>query len=149
MQIKEKANNKRSGLSLAQSASCFVHFLVEIFGQSGYPGFIAFLHRRVSGRKNPAALDTIGRTGETCQTGGNIDNKKLVSDGNNASDKKEFVLDAEDHINNNVQSKRFIYLSQFDDLIIYILFQYLISAFILSFGLFLLQVLCRKAVCQL
>ncbi|XP_023642150.1 SHUGOSHIN 1 isoform X2 [Capsella rubella] len=62
--------------------------------------------RRVSGRTNPATLDIIRRLGETCQTGDNIDNNKLVSDGNNAAIKKEFVLDAEDHIDDNVQSKR-------------------------------------------
>jgi hypothetical protein len=57
--------------------------------------------RRVSGRKNPAnseVLDIIGRSGETCQMEDNIDNKKLVSDSDN---------DAENHINDNVQSKRY------------------------------------------
>ncbi|XP_010486649.1 PREDICTED: shugoshin-1 [Camelina sativa] len=62
--------------------------------------------RIISGRTNPAALDILGRLGETCQTGDNIDNKKLVSDGNSAADKTEFVLDAENHIYDNVQSKR-------------------------------------------
>ncbi|KAL1187824.1 SHUGOSHIN 1 [Cardamine amara subsp. amara] len=66
--------------------------------------------RRVSAGKNPAnseVLDIIGRLGETCQMEDNIDNRKLVSDGDNAADKKDFVLDSENHINDNVQSKRY------------------------------------------
>ncbi|KAG7576729.1 Shugoshin C-terminal [Arabidopsis thaliana x Arabidopsis arenosa] len=66
--------------------------------------------RRVSGRKNRAnseVLDIIDRLGETCPTEDNIDNKKLVSDGDNAADKKEVFLDAEDHINDNGQRKRY------------------------------------------
>ncbi|KAG7581056.1 hypothetical protein ISN44_As08g007960 [Arabidopsis suecica] len=66
--------------------------------------------RRVSGRKNCAnseVLDIIDRLGETCPTEDNIDNKKLVSDGDNAADKKKVFLDAEDHINDNGQSKRY------------------------------------------
>ncbi|CAL9220274.1 unnamed protein product [Arabidopsis halleri] len=59
--------------------------------------------RRVSGRKNPVnseVLDIIDRLAETCPTEDNIDNKKLVSDGDNAADKKEVFLD-------NAQSKRY------------------------------------------
>jgi hypothetical protein len=72
--------------------------------------------RRVSGRKNPAnseVLDIIGRSGETCQMEDNIDNKKLVSDSDN---------DAENHINDNVQSKRFIYSKRLDNVNIYLYF---------------------------
>lgn len=111
---------------------------------------LLLFYRRVSARKNLAnseVLDIIGRPGDTCQTEDNIDNRKLVSDGDNAADKKEFVLDAENHINDNVQSKRFIYSTRLDDLIMYSYFTTHLC-FYFSFGLFLLQVLCRKAVCQ-
>jgi len=43
----------------------------------------------------------------------NIDNKKLVSDSDN---------DAENHINDNVQSKRFIYSKRLDNVNIYLYF---------------------------